>query len=179
MRIFISIKLPENIINKIISIQENLKALNIIKANFINKNNLHITIAFIGTISQENLKNIINILENIKSNSFIAILNNLELKLNRSKILWLNINSCDLYKLAAEIRLLLKDYIKLDHDFNAHITIARIKDVCDINKLDEFINFINTNQENLSWQVNKFYLENSQLSTNGSVYNIIKKFTLS
>src|SRR3989344_4789394 len=67
MRTFIAIELPEDVKAKIFHAFEKLKESNLVRGKFVEKDNLHLTLKFIGEVPIEKLNEIEKTLENLAS----------------------------------------------------------------------------------------------------------------
>lgn len=171
MRVFLSISLPNIIKNEIFKIQKKIESLELFQANYVRKENLHITLIFLGKIKQNTLPALIDKLDKVKFDSFIAMLRKIEIKKEKS-IIWITVNSEELHKLVQNIRKNLSNFIENKTTFKAHITLARIKEIKNTN-FNQIKNFV---IENLRWRISKFDLVQSTLKQHGPEYKIIKSF---
>ncbi len=135
------------------------------------KKNLHLTLAYLGEISKENIQNTSSLLSKIKSNKFKLELSSFDSF--TSNVLFLNVSKpIALTQLHKKITNSLNTK---SESFNPHITIARNK------KLNNkgFVDFKNSLKPiNISFEVNSFELMESTISKDGSTYKKIKSFEL-
>lgn len=178
MRLFVAAFLPDKVIKEALDIQNLIKNNTHIKAKYTQKENLHITLAFIGDTNPQKISNIIDKLNQIKNNQANASINNIGLSKRYETMLWLRVIGEPLIDVANNIQKALLDYIKnKNKPFLGHITLARIKDHdFNLEKLEYFIK--NTKIEKLNWTITEFYLVESKLYPEGPRYNKIKKFNL-
>jgi RNA 2',3'-cyclic 3'-phosphodiesterase len=167
-RVFISIDIPEEIRKEIIKIQNNFP-------EFIGKKteseNLHLTLKFLGEISEDKLKEIKKRLEKINFNEFEAEIKELGVFSEKYiRIIWLSINNCE--KLQIKIDEILSDIFPKEKRFMSHLTIARIKKIPNRKK---FLNEIKKIKiHNLKFIVNNFKLKKSILTEKKPIYEDIK-----
>ncbi|MEM2138894.1 MAG: RNA 2',3'-cyclic phosphodiesterase [Candidatus Woesearchaeota archaeon] len=175
MRLFIAIDFP--LTNEIIKLQKEIQK--ITKASI--PKTLHLTLKFLGYVSDSNLNKIINMLKKITFSEF-------ELKtkeinafpdINKINIVYLEIQeNKELLNLKKEIDLNLIEF-KDNYIFKPHITIARTehnkKLIAFIKEENKKIDKIN---ENLitSIKVNSFKLYKSELTNFGPIYTLINEF---
>ncbi len=190
MILFVAINL-ENIIElNFIQKQLKNKLENLdLNLNWVNPQDFHITLAFIGKIKEKNLDQINLILNDIKFYKFKIKLENLELN-KSNNILWIKIKSGKLEELAYKIQENLHKFLKLDNHINfkraflPHATILRIKNENlreeEYKKIQNILDQMNYNKVNLT--VNKFYLYESKRDIlnhlKNSKYRKISNFNL-
>lgn len=157
--------------------------------NWVNPQDFHITLAFVGKIKEENLDQINLILKDIKFCKFKITLENLEL--NKSNdIIWIKVKSEQLEELAYKIQENLHKFLKLDNHINfkraflPHATILRIKNENlkeeEYKKIQNILDKINYNKPNLT--INEFYLYESKRNIinhlKSSKYHKVNNFDL-
>lgn len=133
-RLFIAINLPEKIKNRLLSFQDKWPEL---PARWAKKENLHITLLFLGVINEENIPAVLEVTE--KTAKKYPPIN---LKLTKisygppqkipPRMVWISVEKNGiLKKLRKEIEQQLTDkgvhFQMEDREFNPHITFARIK----------------------------------------------------
>ena len=183
VRTFISVDLPEELK---ISISKKIRDLSIIKKSLFDRNcklvaplNYHLTIAFLGNTTKEELSLLSeDFRNNLKKRKLIECkTNGLGVFPNPrfARILFLNIESKELKELAQQIREILHSYgFKLDHEFKSHITVARFRKKISIINLEE----LSTDLLNAEFNVDSFYLMQSILTPAGPLYSKLDKFDI-
>jgi len=127
-RCFIAIDLPENICNEIKRLQEQLYIKNVFDASYTNSKQAHLTLVFLGNISQNQIIEIKEKLEKIKFHQIKLSLDKLGYFDERKiKIMWIGLKQKELIELHKKIKITLRGIVKQDIEFIPHITIARIK----------------------------------------------------
>ena len=172
LRLFIGITLPEEIKDSIERI-----CFGIPKVNWIKKENLHLTIKFIGEVETDVL-GISEVLKKIEFNPFDIQLKSVGVfKSKFQSVLWAGVeNNPELEKLNQKINSNLNQLgiPSEKQSFHPHITLARLKEV-NWNKvnhyLDEFKLF-----ETVPFAINEFQLFSSVLSPKGSIYTVEESF---
>jgi 2'-5' RNA ligase len=172
LRVFISIDFPEEIISEIIKIQKNLP---FFEGKKIEKNNLHLTLKFLGEVDNKSL-------ERIKTNLKTVFYSPFKVKLGEVgffsksliRIIWVRVFNCE--SLQEQIDSSLESLFRKEKRFMGHLTIARVKR---INNKKEFI----TNLEkipilNKEFTVNNFKLFKSELGENGPIYTLLEEYPL-
>lgn len=177
MRAFISIDAPTQVRNLIKTIQSEIDDAGILKGSYIEPEKLHITLGFLGTVSQEKLDLIHAILQDINCLSFMLTTGILQTDTQRSPhYLWLTFNSPELTLFAQHIRTALSCVIKFDKPFLAHMTLIRIKQVPDSHALNILLKkyAITT----VCWPVDHFTLTLSHITHAGSKYTPYASYQL-
>jgi len=174
-RIFIAINLPAEIKEELLSYQKKLKNLNVRWTRF---DNLHITLAFIGYISEEEIEKILKAIQKTvsKFSPFLIELNRICLgpTPERPRMVWAKgKTSRDLINLDKKLREeLSKAKINFDRKYplKVHITLARARrnELRGIN-LDERLNELN-------FEIKGIDVMESKLVRSGAEYKILKKF---
>lgn len=180
MRTFISIEIPDDQ-KKIVwnSIQE-FKRLNL-PVKWVEYENLHITLKFLGEIDEKKLAQILPVLSSISNNtkSFSMQLESFGCfpGIRNPRVLWAGVSqgTNEIISLAEQLEngLVKFGFKKEGKKFHPHLTIGRIKTFC---KVDDIIN---TSIKTEPFNVNEFILFKSTLLSTGPVYEKIKTFPLS
>ncbi|MCK9595573.1 RNA 2',3'-cyclic phosphodiesterase [Candidatus Pacearchaeota archaeon] len=178
MRTFIAIDIPEEVKEKIIEIQKQLPEF---KGKLTEKENLHLTLKFLGEVNEEKIERVKEELGKIKLKSFkaeidsIGVFDNIESKNYSSKlIVWLHVKNCN--ELQKKID---NQFFKLfarERRFMGHLTIARIKKIKDKKKFLEEINKIKLSSMNFF--VKSFELKKSVLTEQKPVYETLESYNL-
>lgn len=182
MRYFIAIGLPGQIRTQARSVQTNLKSLGL-DAKWVEFDNLHLTLKFLGQIEEANVSLAKQILSKISS---FAKPFSLELScpgvfpsLRRPRVLWLGVEPLDAP--VRIIRFLDEECARLGilpekREPHPHITLARLRSFKNAQKLEE--RFRNFQISKLSWQVENISLFKSTLTYKGPIYEEIFKISL-
>lgn len=173
MRIFISIKIPEEVKKEIVKIQDNLP-------EFVGKKteieNLHLTLKFLGEIHEEKVKKVKESLEEIDFEKFETEISEIGVFSEKFiRIIWLSLSGCDELQGVVDEALVEEGFDK-EQRFMGHLTIGRVKNIKDKKKFFEDLKKIEF--ENLKFKVDKFYLMESVLKPQGPDYRIIEEFNL-
>jgi len=157
--------------------------LNIQGVKPVEKENLHITLKFLGEISESIVQDIISQLEHVSYKEFQIRVSGLDAFPNarRPRVIWAGIKEghIELIQLQAIIENELKALkLKLENEkFHPHITLARVKDNRSIDKVKEILN-IYQNEEFGIFLAKDFVLKQSILTPSGPIYKDIKRFKL-
>ena len=170
MRLFIAIEIPEEVKEYIQRIQGTINDTSN-KIKFVKKNQIHLTLKFLGEVQPNISEEIKDTLRNIKFKPFSVHLDKIGVFPNESniRVVWVGLNPEEpVLELQKSIDEDLKKLFKKEKDFKAHITLARVKF---INNKEEFNNKLkNINIENKKIDVNGFGLVKSTLTPEGPVY---------
>jgi len=175
MRVFIAIDLPDDIKNKIYEEIKNIKG---VRGKFVERENLHITLKFLGELQPNIVEKIKKELDNIRFNKFEIEIYGFGNFNNR--VLWFGVKKGydKVVELKNEIDNMLKKFNFIpDTDFHPHITILRIKEI--ISREDYYHTLEKLkNVEIGRFLVGSFSLKQSILRREGPLYLDIKRYQL-
>lgn len=174
MRLFISIELPEKIREKLFDIASGLKKTGMFEGKITEKENLHLTLKFLGEADEEKTEKVKKRLREIKTGKFSVILGEFGV-FNQDfiKIIWAHLAGVD--ELQKKIDRALTMFPR-ENRFMGHVTIARVKNVKEKRNLIDEIKRIKLG--NLGFEVSSFNLMKSELGPEGPSYSVIEKFDL-
>ncbi|MDD5012138.1 MAG: RNA 2',3'-cyclic phosphodiesterase [Candidatus Nanoarchaeia archaeon] len=174
MRTFIAIDIPEKIKKEVLKIQEQLPPFEGKKTEF---ENLHLTLKFLGEVSDDKIEKVKEKLREIQFNPFETEIDSLGFfdnrksnKYEQSLIVWLHMKNCD--ELQKQVDSKLERLFEKEKRFMSHLTIARVKSVENKKKFTEKLYKINIPKMN--FYVNNFILKESVLTSPGSIYKNIE-----
>lgn len=178
MRAFIAIELSEEARKEIERIARKIKERELIRAKFVERENLHLTLRFLRDISKKQEGMIREALRGIAFDKFDVKLAKLGFFPNEKfvRILWLSLQGKGVYELKEEIDKVLADLVVGDKRFSSHVTIARVKSIIDKKNFFELIK--NINVKPIEFIVDEFVLKSSTLTEKGPVYEDIESFNL-
>lgn len=172
MRIFIALDLPEEVKKEIIRIQELLPEF---KGKKVEQENLHLTLKFLGEVSEETLNQIKERLSKIKLNKLHVRLGEIGVFTPKSvKIVWIKLLNTE--KLQEEIDRVLVPLFPKENRFMSHITIARVKGISERKTFLEKIKSLKPKW--LEFELSNFSLKNSVLSHDKPVYSELESYSL-
>jgi len=169
MRTFIAIDLPEKIKKEIVKIQEQLPEF---KGKITEKENLHLTLKFLGEVNEERLEEVKRKLKGIKLKQFETEIK--DIGMFSERIIWLKMTNCN--ELQKEIDERLNYLFEEEKRFMGHLTIARVKELEDRKKF--MIELRKMKIPEMKFTVKNFYLKKSKLGRPGPVYEDIKVYNL-
>jgi len=176
-RIFIAINLPDSIKQELLSYQKKLKNLNV---RWTKSDNFHITLTFIGYVSEEEIEKILKITQETASkfSPFLIELSRICLgpTPERARMIWVEGKANgDLINLEKKLKKeLVKEKINFDgkYPLKVHITLARARG----NEL-KGIN-IDRKLDGLNLEVKNIDVMESRLNRDGAKYKILERFEL-
>ena len=177
MRCFIAMEIPQHVKASIFHEFENLKNKNLLRGKFVEKENIHLTLKFLGTITNEKIEKIKRRLNEIKFKKFDCHIGKTGFFNNEKhiKIIWVELISNELNDLQKQIDkstfVIKRDYKK----FNSHITAVRVKSVIDRTLLIKEVKRIHF--KNLDFEIKEFVLMKSELFSEGPKHKVIEKFS--
>ncbi|MEM2918442.1 MAG: RNA 2',3'-cyclic phosphodiesterase [Candidatus Altiarchaeota archaeon] len=179
MRVFIAIPVPNELKDILLNLQSEFSQIG--KFKLVEKENLHLTLKFLGEISDEEKNKVIEALESIKFESFNLSLASIGVFPSESyvRVIWVGISKGDekireLQNLVEQI--LSKLEFKKEKNFHSHITLARVKWIDKI-KMREILNKYK-GKEFGSFYVESIDIMKSELKQRGPVYSLIRRIPL-
>jgi 2'-5' RNA ligase len=185
IRAFLAVEPPEDILQKISRLQEKLKREINGRLSWTRPQGQHLTLKFFGDISQEDVNNICaSVQKRIVSESKL----NLKIEklgvfpdARRPRVIWCGVTG-DVEKLITLQKKLDADFAAIgfpseDRPFQAHLTLARIKDSRDLSGMSEALKKHGTFTAG-EFTTDKLFLFQSNLSPQGAVYTKLAEFAL-
>ena len=173
VRAFIGIFLPENLRNKVVEIQKIVKTFPL-KAKFVERENLHLTLSFLGEIDESEIKRISKELDKIckEHEKFEVRIKNLIPipSKNFIRVIAFKIESENLEEISKDIKKRIGGDIK-----PPHLTICRIKNVL---KKEIVLKRMNEIEFDEKFLVNSIELIKSKLTQKGPIYSVIHESKL-
>ncbi|HII68105.1 MAG TPA: RNA 2',3'-cyclic phosphodiesterase [Thermococcaceae archaeon] len=183
MRAFIAIEINDEVRKKLVEIQEKIDRTKSAKIKFVEPENLHITLKFLGEITEEQAEDIKRILESIakkrKKHEVDAKGIGVFPNYNYVRVIWAGVdNDEEIKKMAEEIdNALFKLGFKREKNFVSHITIGRVKFVKDKVGLMLALKEL-SNEEFGKFKVEAIELKKSTLTPKGPIYETLARFEL-
>ena len=180
-RVFIGIPIGDKIKSILPSLKTSIHSSRDI-IRWIPPENIHLTLSFLGNISDQDIPNIIQSIENcITSKIFKIIIESTGVfpSVNFPIILWIGIGkgADELTLLQKEIERSVRKFkeISRKEKFNPHITIARI---CRSHLKIDVLPFLNTVYSPIELDINSICLYKSILLPEGAGYTVLTEFPL-
>lgn len=190
MRTFIAIELPEETRDLLAKIQSELKAQGA-DVKWVEPQNIHLTLKFLGEVKEEKLEKVILTLESIAKENIAFSLRISSLgafpKLDYPRVIWAGIEKGE--KEAKQIakgleeKLQKLDIPKEERAFSAHITLGRTRSTQGREKLIPVLKRLadklpNENLSPLEFLVTRITLFKSTLTPKGPLYEFLKEASL-
>tara|TARA_Y100000310_G_scaffold345856_1_gene471518 strand:- start:39 stop:596 length:558 start_codon:yes stop_codon:yes gene_type:complete len=177
MRIFIAISLDKHIQAKIFHLVEKLEKSGLCYGNFVSKDNLHLTLKFLGNVSGEQISKLEEKLGEISFKVFKVKTGKLGFFPSEShvRVVWLEVlgKVKDIFEKIEE-KCLEVGFSKESRDFVSHISLVRVKK---LNDKEGFMKFFEENRlSEMEFEVKKFSLIKSELTSKGPIHRVIQDF---
>ena len=185
MRTFISIEIPEEARKKFIPVNKFLRN-SALSLKFVKTKNLHFTLKFLGEISEEESKGVIETCQSI-GQQFLPF--SLGLKsvgvfpgVRKARVIWVGVDEGR--ETLKEISKFLEEKLEKrgfpagKREFQGHLTLARIKKMGEGKEFLENLIAEFKDKKFCSFPVDKFYLMSSELKKEGPNYAVLKEIPL-
>ena len=171
MRLFIAIEIPDNVKTLLRDTQSDFKKTAVLKP----VNDFHLTLKFLGEVSENKLITLTKLLSVISFSPFTITISTRGVFPNphNPRVLWVGISEqSTLIDLQNLVQVALPDFPD-NKEFHPHITLARIKSITNRSIFDSLLS---QTEESLSFKVSEFKLIKSTLTPNGPVYETLHTF---
>ena len=176
MRCFLAIELGKEAKEELAKIQKQLPEA---KMKLVENENLHLTLKFLGEISDSQANHVKEALRHIKFEKINAKLGNAGVfSPSFIRVVWVALEpSSKIKELHAKIdEILEKEKFRKDSQFESHVTLARVKTV---KNRDNFVKDIEKIKARpVNFEIESFILKKSTLTGKGPVYEDIARFEL-
>ena len=170
VRLFIGVMVPEDLKDYVISLQKRMERL--VEAKFVEKENLHISLSFLGDVSETEVGTVVKKLDDVcaEIKKFEVKMTGLKFipNINFLRVITLDVASPDLSKLSERIKTEIGGDVK-----PPHLTLCRVKKIIDRNKL------VGISTGELSVVIQKISLVESELGRDGPTYSVVHDALLS
>jgi 2'-5' RNA ligase len=173
MRVFIAFDISDEAKQFLLDSQKQLKSC---KATLVKE--FHLTLKFIGEVSEGDVEQILSKLSKIRFDSFDASLSKVGVfpKRDYARVVWIGLEPKDtISALQKQVDDATEKFgIKQKDHFEPHITLVRIKDIDDKKAFLDSIDKIQV--PNIKFPVSSFKLIKSTLTPQGPVYEVLRSF---
>jgi 2'-5' RNA ligase len=172
MRAFIAIETPKEVNITLKEVQKKFVGLG--KINF-TQEPYHLTLKFLGEITDSQCAQVKDILKSIKFKPFELELTSLGVFPNENyiKVIWIGTKDKEVNEIQQQIDSKLTGMFAKDLRFHAHITLGRVKFVQDKIRIKELLK---TKIPSLKFEVKEFKLIKSELTPKGPEYEDLEVF---
>lgn len=175
MRTFISVRLNGEALGEVKKVQKELTKSNLYEGKLTDENNLHLTLKFLGEVDEEKIEEVKERLRKVKLKKFKVKLGEVGVFSKEFvRIIWIKLEGVD--ALQRKVDKALHGRFTHEKRFMGHITIARVKSVKDKTAFLELLNKIKVKE--ISFEVDKFELMKSELTSYGPKYSVIEEYGL-
>ena len=178
MRLFIAFDVPDEVKEYMAKVQ-NIIGNNLAEVRWVKKEQMHLTLKFLGEVQPNRTEKIKDELRKIKFNPFTVHLDSMGVFPSEDyvRVVWVGLEPEDrAIELQRSIDEKLQQLFKKEKDFKAHITLGRIKYV---ENKEDFLNKLKkVNVEKRRFNVDNFKLMKSTLTRQGPVYEVVEEFKL-
>jgi len=174
MRTFIAVEVDERLKEKMAELQ---KQLSIDGVKLVEKENLHLTLHFLGEIDDTMKGEVTQAMEKVNCRKFEMSCNRVGAFPSRNyiRVIWVGVDAPELKSIHDQLGGELARLGFKREDFSPHITLARVKFLKDKTKLIEFLE-TNAETELGDCTVDRILLKKSMLTPKGPVYeNVYEK----
>ncbi|AGK60507.1 2-5 RNA ligase [Archaeoglobus sulfaticallidus PM70-1] len=181
MRLFVAVDLSENVREEVYRLTRSFTPFNGVKT--VEKENLHITLKFLGEVKESKLNKITEKLGEIDFEKFELSFRGIGFfpNISRMRVIWVGVkDDSKINILAEEVEKRLAELkFKRENRFKAHATIARIKRLNPSDKT-RILNLLEgyEDREFGDMVVEKFVLKKSTLTPKGPIYEDVEVFEL-
>ena len=184
MRTFLAIEIEPYIKNRIEESQEIISDSESSNIKFVEVENIHLTLKFFGEIDEDKLEQIIDIINQSIKNKEAYTLKVVNIgafpNIYNPRVIWTGIKDKNntTVKLIEELdKKFNKIGFKKEKNYVPHITIGRVKNISDKEKLSQTLKDLNKKYHG-KMEVKKICLKSSTLTPSGPIYENIKEFDL-
>ncbi len=179
MRLFVAIDLTEPIIDTLSALQEAVGDLDGIEMRCVEPSQLHLTLQFLGNVTEEQLPELMRALEGVQCKPFKLCLNSMNVLPNQKhiRIIYVDLVGREIASLAKQIKEAVAPFLNEEqHDFLSHVTIARVKSVENPETFIKALSKIKVPE--VCFMTRRFALKRSELSSDGAEHTMVKEYKL-
>ncbi|MCK5177522.1 MAG: RNA 2',3'-cyclic phosphodiesterase [Candidatus Aenigmarchaeota archaeon] len=179
LRLFIAIDLEKNLCSKLSELQKQISP-DIAKIKWVEKENFHITLKFLGDVEVQKIPEIKDKLSSLKFKGFISSVNQIGFfpSDNFIKTIWFGLMPHEkIFSLHEKIDSALSEIgFEKESSFQSHATFGRVKKIHNKIILIEKIQYIQNIIKGEVFMIDSFCLKKSTLTKKGPIYENIAVF---
>jgi 2'-5' RNA ligase len=170
MRVFICIELSEEARREASKVIEEIESWGLIKGKYVNPDNLHLTLKFLGEISEKEVDMVKKALSSVQGEKQKVKLGKVGVfSPDYIKVLWLDLESEKLGELQKDVERALGNLSSRERrEWSSHVTLARVKSVKDRKEFMARLEMIKV--KDVEFIVDKIKLKKSILTPKGPIY---------
>ncbi len=175
-RCFIALDLEPEAREKIARLQEDLESSGLFKGKLTEKENIHLTLKFLGEIDEAMISEVKRRLSSVSHEAFFSRIREAGVfSKDRIRIIWLALDDDAVKNLQSKVDYALEDIFAPEKRFMGHITIARVRAVHDRPKL---IGLLQELDIDIHLKIRSFSLMRSTLTHSGPIYETLQRYNL-
>lgn len=186
IRTFIALEISEAIKEEITKIQDEIKQSNSISGKWVLKDNMHLTLKFLGDTPLDKVKKVKEAIQDCFREDNLINCNVAKVGVfpndRFARVIWVGIEKGDIeiINLAKKIEKILSKlgFKKEKKDFKTHITICRPKQILDRNHFQLILEKINNSFQPKEFVINKIIFFESRLTPQGPIYTPLSSICL-
>jgi len=170
VRLFLGFPITDDIIKECLSLQEELKKTGV-KMKLVERENLHITLKFLGEVPESRIDKLVNILELVDERPFECHTTSVGAFPNKNyvRVIWLGVESESILSIHDFIDAELAEIgFQRDKNYVPHITLARVKE-----RPNSALSSMIGKKIEREFKIDKILLMKSKLTREGPVYEIV------
>ncbi|GAF84965.1 unnamed protein product [marine sediment metagenome] len=175
MRLFIAIELPAELKEYLKKLQNQLGGSDSAKMSLVKE--FHLTLKFLGDVSEEKLDGIKSRLAAVEFSAFSALLDEIGVfpDEKRPRVVWAGLEPKEkIIELQQKVEEALKGLFPKDERFHPHLTLARVKFVKDKKEFSDKLKAISVDKK--EFNISSLKLIKSTLTPEGPVYEELGSF---
>ena len=177
VRCFVALNLDPALKDTLQSIQEQLKKEVSFEGKYTDKQHMHLTLKFFGSIPKTEVQKIKSRLKSVKGKQFSAQLGTTGVFSEEFvRIIWTELEGNGIHSLQKMIDDQVVDFAQPEERFMSHITIARVNSLKEKEKLLKTIKSLNYEKSEVV--IKSFSLMKSTLTPKGPIYEVIETYKL-
>ena len=179
MRIFIACNIPESLKERLEDFQESLKS-DEDKIKWVEKENLHLTMKFIGETDEKDIEEIKRCLSTVKLKAFLTSVSDFGVfpQKGHIRVVWMGLSPANqINDLHEKIDLTLNEIgFERTARFQPHITLGRVNYIENKDEFTKKVDEIKGDFESEPFKIDRFVLKKSVLTPQGPIYSDLAEF---
>lgn len=175
-RCFIALDIDEETRKNIADIQEYISKEKLFHGKFTEKENMHLTLKFLGKIDDSTIDRIRTRLSEISMERFTSKIHRIGVfNRNNVRIIWVALDDDNVITLQDNVDRAMEELFETENRFMGHITIARVKEVYELKRLLQILDDMDFE---IQVKIESFSIVESVLTREGAKYKTIERYQL-